>query len=202
MTFSVTVSVRTFFKRFDGALTQGEKGLDEAVGLYLWARDHLKELHKVDKKYTQTWAITQIKRVYNIDPEVYIRTAARLGGGLDRQHLEDGRKLIKRFGVYETFRADQLLGPDQMKKVLLQVSGRTGPDQFRKLVDDLHAKEIASLKVQKKTKTTKMDYRAEYLRVSKLLAARDVEIKSLGQRLKDLQKELAWFKKQVKVVKK
>lgn len=187
---------KSWHKEFKAALVQGEGGLDGAVGLYLWARDHIRELHQVDKKFRQDWVIVQIQRVWNIDPEDYVRTAARLGGGTEPHEMEKGRKVIKRFGLHETFRADKMLGPDQMRKIIAKLSKAAGPDAFRKAVDELYEQEIANIKPGKKgpEKGEKVNYRSEYFRLLKRCA-------ELEQKCKDLQRELSWIKRQVKVTK-
>lgn len=191
------ITAKNFEKKLSIAISQGEEGLDRAVGLYLWARDHLKEIHKVDCNYKQEDTIVQIKRVFNIDPEVYIRTAARIGGGTEPEKVEKGRSIIKRFGTYETFRADQLLGPEQMRKIIDKLPNGAGPDQFRKAVDTLRQKELGALQSKEPSKGDRLDYRKEYLKLVKKVAGLEARLDEKDNQIRELKKETTWLRRQV-----
>ena len=70
-------------------------------------------------------------------------------------------------------------------------------------VDDLYAKELESLKTNgKKTKekAAKVDYRSEYFRLVKRVAELEAVGKERDSKIKDLQKELTWFRKRVTLI--
>jgi len=192
-------SVKNFKKLFIEAMVKSEEGLDEFVRLYLWARDRIKELHRAWPSYSQEWAISQFKRTFRMEPETYVRTALRIGQGSDLKHFEIGNAIIKRFGVYETFRADTLLGPVQMAKILKKIGPKATTDKFKAAVDELREKEIESInkkeeKASKKTKARrefkKTDYKVKY---DNLL----VKCKKLESKNKELKQRLKWYTENV-----
>jgi hypothetical protein len=192
---AMKVTPRTFRKAFEIALKKGEEGMDACVGLYLWARDHQKELHAADPKHSQDWVLLQIRRVFNTDAEVYVRTAIRLGGGKRAEQVAKGRAIIKRFGTYETFRADKLLGPDQMLKLIDKLPATAGPDELRIEVHKLHEDEIAKLRAKEEKKNNgqkRVDYKKAYEQHIKRIAELEKEVKVL-------RRELSWFKKNVEL---
>lgn len=188
-------------RRFDGllnkALKKGEEGLDEAVDLYLWARDNLKAMHRVDPNYTQGQTITAIQRVFNVDPEVYIRTACRLGGGPKQSHATAGRRLIKKLGTYETFRADKLLDKDDMRRVALSMGKSDGPTEFRIAVDKAYNVALAKAKGGGQGASagkSQINYRTEYLKLVKKVAELEARLDEKDGLVAELRKENRWLK--------
>jgi hypothetical protein len=180
--------------QFEAALKKGQEGLDEAVGLYLWARDHLKESHLVDHEYNQEDTAIRIAQVWNMSVDTYCRTVSRLGNGSDVASVNRGRAIVKKFGLFETFRAERQLGLDQMQKLVDRLPELAGPSDLHKAVDDLRSEmdSIQSAKDKKERKPERMDLRkeAEYWR------QRAIEME---QKCKMLQKELNWFKSHVEI---
>lgn len=191
----MVITPKTWQEQFGVALKKGQDGLDEAVGLYLWARDHMKELHKVDPDYQQDRTAAEISRVWNISVDTYCRTVVRLGGGSDPGSVEKGRAVIRRFSPFETFRAEQQLGIDQMRKLVDRLPALAGPDDLHKAVDELRA-ELDALAADGKEKKgdlpVKIDYRKRCAQLEQKLA-------EYQQRIKVLEAELRWFRKNVKL---
>ena len=95
----MVITANRFHDLLGKALKQGLKELDNAVDLYLWARDHLRQLHKIDPNYTQYQTVIKIRQAFRVDPTQYLRIAQRLGGGIEPHQIETGRRLIQRFGL-------------------------------------------------------------------------------------------------------
>jgi hypothetical protein len=189
----MVITPKTWQEQFGSALKKGQDGLDEAVGLYLWARDHLKELHKVDPDYTQDRTASEISRVWNISVDTYCRTVVRLGGGTDPESVEKGRAVIRRFSPFETFRAEQQLGIEQMRKLVDKLPSLAGPDDLKKAVDELRAElDALAVDAREKDKSSRVDYR-------KRCAQLEREVSSCREKIKVLETELRWFRKNVKL---
>ena len=191
----MNVTAKTFHKVFADALHKGEDGLRDAVELYLWARDHLKEMHAVDPTYTQEWAISNINRFWNVNAETFLRTAVRLGGGAEPDQRKKGYDMIFRFGTYATLKADDMLGPDQMKQLIEKMPAKADPEDLIKAAVELHEKEIGSLKEngEKKARNgSAINYKAQYHSAQKRIA-------ELEQEIKDLKSRLRWFERNAKV---
>ena len=188
------ITPNTWKELFDSALLKGQQGLDEAVGLYLWARDHLKELHLVDPSYNQEDTAMRIAQVWNMSVNTYCRTVARLGNGLDKKSIDRGRSVVRRFGLFETFRAERQLGLDQMLKLVDRLPELFGPLELHKAVDDLRSEmdslSTSSIKETKRSDRTDLKKEAEYWRQRAL---------EMEQKCKILQKELNWFKSHVEI---
>jgi len=189
----MVITPKTWNEQFGVALKKGQDGLDEAVGLYLWARDHMKELHKVDPNYTQDRTASEIARVWNISVDTYCRTVVRLGGGTDPESIEKGRAVIRRFSPFETFRAEQQLGIDQMRKLVDKLPALAGPDDLHKAVDELRV-ELDALAGEAKGKenSNRVDYR-------KRCAQLEREVAACREKIRILETELRWFRKNVKM---
>jgi hypothetical protein len=192
-----TVSVKNFNATLDRNLKLGEDGIDRCVDLYIWSRAHIKELHKHDATFTQEYVVQRITRCLNVDPVVYLRTASRLGGGESADCVQAGREMIKRFGIYETFRADKLLGPDQMAKLSIQAEKFVNGDEFKGAVDDLR-KEIDSVGVGRETKPVLKkisDVKEENNALRALVQKQKQDIHILREKIRLMTADLAWFRK-------
>jgi len=187
------ITPNTWKELFDSALAMGQQGLDEAVGLYLWARDHLKELHLVDPSYNQENTAMRIAQVWNMSVDTYCRTIARLGNGLDHKSISRGRSVVRKFGLFETFRAEKQLGLDQMQKLVDRLPEISGPSDLHKAVDDLRTEMDA---LAKPTKETKRTDRTDLRKEADYWKQRAIEME---QKCKMLQKELNWFKSHVEI---
>ena len=108
---------KTFLDEVKSRIGRAEDDLDWFIDAYLWARLHLKQIHKHFPEYSNDWLRTEIKRVFSTDPAVYVRTAQRLGGGSGKKEFALGRAIVKSFGVYECFRAERLLTPPQLQSL-------------------------------------------------------------------------------------
>jgi len=189
----MVITPKTWNEQFGAALKKGQDGLDDAVGLYLWARDHMKELHKVDPNYTQDRTASEISRVWNISVDTYCRTVVRLGGGTDEASIEKGRAVIRRFSPFETFRAEQQLGIEQMRKLVDRLPSLAGPDDLHRAVDELRAEldALAANGNKDKDHPVKVDYRKRCAQLEKKLSEYE-------QKIKLLESELRWFRRNVK----
>jgi hypothetical protein len=180
----------SFLSQVKVLLDAGDQGLADLVEAYNWANAHLKEIHKYFKDYTQDWLKKEIHRVYNADPELYVRAALHLGGSRDRTGMDRGIKLMRRFGYWECYRADKLLGRDQMRALVGKVTDSTTTDKFHEIVDVMA--EVLRGK-EDKGGPIKIDYRKEYHRLS-------AENAKLKQEADDLRKQIEWFQSHVKLV--
>lgn len=200
----IRIKPEVFKKRLQAALKKGEEGLDEAVDLYLWARKNIKAMHRVDPGYTQESTITAIRRVWNIDPQDYLRAACRLGGGTEQKHADLGRAMIKRFGVFECVeRAEKILGVDQMKKLpalVAKLSKDAGPDEFRKIVDELYKKELASIRRGnggKGKRGARVGWKQECEALKKRVIELEARLEEKDGLVKQLRGEIRWLKRQI-----
>lgn len=191
-----SITVKNYEKLFSAAIKKGKDGFDQAIDIYLWIRDHIKEVHRHDPDHRQEEAAAIIQQVWNFEPAAYLHAARRLGGGNDVGSIKKGREIIKRFGIAETFRASRILGVDQADKLILRLSKKkkAGPKEFRKMVDDIEAKELASIEAKQKKAAPKkgINYKSEYECLLKKYSA-------LEQKKKDLEKQLRWIKSQIKI---
>lgn len=169
---------KSFVSTVKGLLESGEKTLDLLVDAYLWAGPHLKEIHRVSPDYEQRWLLAEIRRIFNVDVPVYARTAKKLGGGASTEQFEEGKAIINRFGIYETFRAEKLLTDSQMEKLRKDIDAKTTPDQFRQMVDQ-HARQLEKLRAERDPKTL-----AEVLKENQRLIKENEMLKKENERLK------------------
>jgi hypothetical protein len=187
------LTIRTWGRSFKEAIRKGQEGLDEAVGLYLWARDHLKEMHLVYPGYQQEDTASEIARVWGIGVEGYCRTAIKLGGGSDPESMARGRAIITKYSHWETIRAERMLGLDQMMKLVSKLPALSGPKDLHEAVDELR-KELDALAAKlPKLNIEHKNYKkeAEYWRER----AEEAE-----EELRLVKQELKWFKAKIKVV--
>jgi hypothetical protein len=194
---SMRINAKTFFSTFSKALSLGEEGLDSAIQHYLWARKHNRELHAVRKSYRQEDTISEIMRVWSIDPERYVRTAHKLGGGTSSKQFAAGCALLKRIGALEAFRGTEKIGITQAVKVIKKLGTKITSTKYRVEVDKVYEKEIESLKKASggngtKSGAKKVDLREENNRLK-------TRILVLEQQVKTLRAELRWFKANTKV---
>lgn len=133
----MTLTVQSFQKSLDKAIEMGEAGLDLAIECYLYAQvpGKLKEIRKLQPDFTQEATANAIRRVWKIDPVVYLRIASKLGDG----DIGVGRDAMKKFGSWECERAEKLLGATQLKKLRTAMLDMGGPSEFSAEVDKLRA---------------------------------------------------------------
>lgn len=194
------ITIKNFQGIIEGAIRAGEGALDDAIDAYLWARIHIKEVHKAYPKYRQSDSADAIRRVFNVEPDTYLRTACRLGGGDDQEACDAGRSIIKRVGAFEAFRADNMLGVEQMGKLGASISSRCTQKQFRKKVDTLYKKEVEPAKgisEKKESRSPRLDYRAEYLKLVKKVAGLEARLEEKDELVKSLNSDVRWLKRQL-----
>jgi hypothetical protein len=108
---------KTFVDEIERRISSSQDNLSWFIDAYLWAQRNLTKIHKHYPEYTNEWLRREVRRLHSVDPQVYVRTARRLGGGSGKKEFEYGRRLVRRFGVYECFRAVRVLTPDQMAEI-------------------------------------------------------------------------------------
>lgn len=178
----------TFTETVTKLLYDSGQSLEFLVDAYLWAQTHIKEIHKSNPTYRQWWLQQEIQRVFSVDVQTYARTATRLGGGTSSENQAAGRDIIRRFGVYETFRAERLLSEDQMNALHLHIEKDATIDEFRSLVDKLaiRLERMADGSIEKGR-----DYKLECIRLQSKLGALEKENKRLHVENEILKSKLA-----------
>lgn len=179
-------SPKTFHETVLQLIQGSDKNLELLIDAYLWAQAHLKEIHAVTPTYEQQWLVGEIRRIFNVNATDYVRTAKRLGGGAKPEQFESGKAFIRRFGVFETFRADRLLSEDHMRKVVESISEQDTIEDFRNQVDHFSSK-LDRLAEDTKEKRPR-DYKIECLRLEsqvKKLQSENDRLKEENERLKE-----------------
>lgn len=167
-----------FVQAVGNSIKNGEATLEWCIGAYNWANLHLKEIHKYHPKYTQDWLRTEVKRVFNVDPLLYVRVAHHVGGGRQEKHFSVGQGMLNRFGFFELYRADKLLTQEQMAKLPSLVSNGITVDELHEIVDDM----AAVLKTKDdRGRPHSVDYRREYLRLMRENAELKKEVQMLRE---------------------
>jgi hypothetical protein len=179
-----------FVSQVQDLLKSGDENLATLIEAYNWANAHLKEVHKYHTDYTQQWLSAEIKRVFNCDPELYVRAAIHIGGTRDVAGMKTGMNLLRRFGYWECHRADQLLSREQMKSLPSKVTATMEVDAFHEIVETMA--EVLRGKRDSGT-PDKVDYKREYLRLVQ-------ENAKLKQEVADLRANLKWIESQVQVI--
>jgi hypothetical protein len=173
---------KSFVRTVKDLLEAGEKALETLVDAYLWAGHHLKEIHRVNPEYEQRWLLSEVRRIFNVDVPVFARTAKKLGGGSETQNFEEGKAVIAKFGVYETFRAEKLLTDGQMETLRKDITPKTTPDEFRQMVDQ-HSRHLEKLREEREQPKTFAAVLKENLQLKKQLEVAHKEIERLRQKL-------------------
>lgn len=156
----------------------GEGALLNLVDAYNWGNVNLKEVHKYNPKYEQRWLQREIQRVFNVDPQLCTRVAHQLGGGRTITAFEKGRKLLKRFGFFELYRAVKLLSRKQMEELPSKITPTMTSDQLHEMVDDMA--EVLKNKTDQ-GEPEKLDYRREYHRLLKENSELKAQVKLLNE---------------------
>lgn len=168
-------TAKTFYETVLKLLQDSDKNLERLLDAYLWAQDHLKEIHAIMPTYEQRWLASEMRRIFNVDVTTYVRTARRLGGGTKPEQFEKGKELVKRFGVFETFRAEKVLTEDHMRKVIESIPEQATAEDFRKQVDHFEAKQK---KIEEKQPE---DYKLKCIRLESQLKKAEAENKRLKE---------------------
>ena len=113
--------VDSFVTDVKNHIEASENALSWLMNAYLWAGEHLKEIHRRWPDYTQEWLVSEIQRVYNINPVVYARTLRTLGNGTDNAATQRGFNAMNKFGVWECTRADRLLDRESVQQLATEI---------------------------------------------------------------------------------
>lgn|SRR5574341_452883 len=169
---------KTFVTDVEAALSSGQQSLDLLIDAYSWAFDHIKEVRKYSRDYSQAWLEMRIKRIYNVDPERYAMLCVRLGGGKNHEQKKAGRSIVQQIGYWECYRADRLLTKENLAKLGKMVTSKMTTDEFVQAVDQMA--EILKNKSASEP-LNKIDYRREYYRLVQEVAALRSENKMLRE---------------------
>lgn len=154
---------KTFVPEVNKLLARGEGAKQTLIDAWLWAYHHLKEVKRCFPGYSQEWLKTQIGRVFNINVEVYVRTAAKIGGGKSPEAMRKGYDFISRFSSYECMRAERMLRAEDMEALPKKVPENATNDDLRAIVDNL-AQNLKTLKPQQ-SNVKPINYQREYKRL-------------------------------------
>ena len=91
----MNLTIESFQSQLEKAFEMGATALDVAIECYLYAQSpgRLKEIRKLQPKYTQEETANEIRRIWKIDPQTYLRISLKLGGG----DMDSGRAAMKKF---------------------------------------------------------------------------------------------------------
>lgn len=186
-------TAKTFKKNVEARLEHSRESFEYLVDAYTWWQhaDNEREMNKAYPRLNRQWLREKIMAIFSSDPRAIARIVTRLAGSKEVGPRRKAWEFVKRVGTWELYHADRVLKPEQLKTLPEKFPGtrEVGAEEFRNVVDDM----AAILKSRPQVdKTQSIDYRGEYHRLLEENAA-------LRQRLKDLQLEMAWIKKQVKV---
>lgn len=179
----MSFEAKSFVKECQALLQQGATALHTLMERYNWAVVHLKEIHKYSPEYTQDWLSREMTRVFNADPEIYVRVAWNIGGTRDNAGFRLGQSYLKRYGYWECVRADRLLTKDQMRRIPEQVSLDKSVEQFVDVVDTMA--EVLRTKRQIPG-PDRIDYRKEFFKLQKENTELRVQLKAAQSELKVL----------------
>lgn len=170
-------SANSFVGTVESLLSEGEGALAHLVDAYNWGVIHLKEIHRYAKNYQQQWLRREIIRVFNVDPQLYVRVAHHVGGGRTAEQFRKGRVLIQRYGFHAMWRAENMLTNEQMASLPSKINDATTPEDFTRIVDDM----AEAHRVKPSTDPGKIDYRREYLKLLKENSELKREVKVLRE---------------------
>lgn len=131
------LKAKTFRSHVTKKLSEGRDGLEWLVRAFGWAHHHLREIHREWPEYRQEWLENEIKKTFNVSPCQYLRTAVRIGGGPSEDQVNKGFRRIQKFGIWETFRAERVLGNTEWEMLRSRLDNIQDSDGFKKAVADL-----------------------------------------------------------------
>lgn len=191
-------SPQSFVDSVNKLIREGDGALDLLIDAYFWAQDHMKEIHRCHAQYRQEWLREEIRRIFNADPVVYVRSAKRIGGDSE-EGLRRGREIIKRVGISEAFRAEHLLTKDQMEKLRDELTKDVTVTSFRKLVD-AKAASLVKMKTQALLAKGAVDFHMEFLRKERECKQLRAENEKLKQEIERLNGKISEAKKAYKLL--
>lgn len=132
---------KSFCRDVEAHLDKAQSSLIWLIKAYCWASNNEKTIRKYWEGYTNGWLQTEISRVFNINAEVYVRTAKRFGNGEDEAALDRGIAIANKYGVWECFRAEKDLAPQLIQEVVEKLTPKTGIEAFRALIANARTKQ-------------------------------------------------------------
>lgn len=204
------LTIESFLSQLEKALERGALGLDIAIECYLYAQNpgRLKEIRKLQPAYTQEATANEIRRIWKIDPQTYLRISLKLGGG----DMDSGRAAMKKFGTNECERAEKNLGATQIEKLCKAIPKMDSPSEFSAEIDKLRneLEELAkenkgdgpvrpSLSWKQKFEKLLNDHSALNEEYATFRTEMTAKVAGLSARLEERDKEIEWIRSQVKV---
>ena len=116
---------------------QGQQAFDDLVNAYFWVQRHAKEMNRACPNFSREKFRQDFLRVFHVDIRRYCRVARKLGGSDTLEGVDSGRDLIRRLGVFETFRAEAALTDPQLGRLRSMITDDTDEEQFRAMVDKI-----------------------------------------------------------------
>lgn len=171
-------SAKTFVSDVVEHINGGRLSLEYLIAAYGWGFEHIKEIHKYSPGYTQAWIETEIKKVFNIDPQSYALLCRRLGGGASTQQKERGFMIVRKFGFWECFRANRLLTVEQMARLGDSVTDKMKDAEFSTAVDQMA--EVLKNK-EDSDQPERIDWKKRCLKAEAKLAELAAELRALKQ---------------------
>lgn len=127
-------TAKDFVTQIKREVRRGESSLSWLTNAYLWANKNLKSIHRYWPKYTQRWLKDEVKRVFNLDVEAYIRVARKIGGGTRSPQIREAFRFMDQIGAWECIRAERVLPTADLKDLIGACNNDTTPGAFRELV--------------------------------------------------------------------